>query len=54
MEAKQQEYGTISAKMSIEVDGKKLTMQKASQLLKDTNREKREEIFNKISINYIN
>ena len=35
--------------MSIEVDGKKLTMQKASQLLKDTNREKREEIFNKIS-----
>ena len=49
MEAKQQEYGSISAKMSIEVDGKKLTMQKASQLLKDTNREKREKIFNKIS-----
>ena len=49
MEAKQQEYGSISAKMSIEVDGKKLTMQKASQLLKDTNRKKREKIFNKIS-----
>ena len=49
MEAKQQEYGAISAKMSIEVDGKKLTMQKAAQLLKDPNREKREEVYHKIS-----
>ncbi|MBT6808784.1 MAG: M3 family oligoendopeptidase [Flavobacteriales bacterium] len=49
MEAKQQEYGSISAKMSIEVDGEKLTMQKAALLLKDTNREKREEVYNKIS-----
>ena len=49
MEAKQQEYGAISAKMSIEVDGKKLTMQQAAQLLKDTDREKREDVFNKIS-----
>ena len=49
MEAKQQEYGSISAKMSIEVDGEKLTMQKAALLLKDTNRETREEVYNKIS-----
>ncbi len=49
MEAKQQEYGAISAKMSIEVDGKKLTMQQAAQLLKDTDRGKREDVFNKIS-----
>ena len=49
MEQKQQEYGAISAKMSVEVDGEKLTMQKAAQLLKDTNRNKREEVFNKIS-----
>ena len=49
MEAKQQEYGAISAKMSIEVDGETLTMQKASQFLKDTNRKRREEIYNKIS-----
>ncbi|OUV72845.1 MAG: oligoendopeptidase F [Flavobacteriales bacterium TMED123] len=49
MEAKQQEYGAISAKMSIEVDGKKLTMQQAAQLLKDTDRKKREGVFNKIS-----
>ncbi|MFT7628913.1 MAG: oligoendopeptidase F [Ulvibacter sp.] len=49
MEEKQQEYGAISAKMSIEVDGKKMTMQKAALLLKSTNRDKREEIYNKIS-----
>ncbi len=49
MEAKQQEYGAISAKMSVEIDGKKMTMQKASQLLKSTDRAKREEVYNKIS-----
>jgi oligoendopeptidase F len=49
MKAKQQEYGAISAKMSIEVNGKKLTMQQAAQLLKDTDRQKREGVFNKIS-----
>ena len=48
MEAKQQEYGAIAAKMSIEVNGEKLTMQKAQLLLKDTDRSKREEIYNKI------
>ena len=49
MEEKQQEYGAISAKMSIEVDGKNMTMQKAALLLKSTDRSKREEIYNKIS-----
>jgi len=49
MEAKQQEYGAIAAKMSVEIDGKKMTMQKAAQLLKNTDRAKREEVFNKIS-----
>jgi oligoendopeptidase F len=49
MEEKQQEYGAISAKMSIEVDGKNITMQKAAQLLKSTDRNKRKEIYNKIS-----
>jgi oligoendopeptidase F len=49
MEEKQQEYGAISAKMSIEVDGEKMTMQKAAQLLKSTDRAKREEVYNKIS-----
>ncbi len=49
MEAKQQEYGAISARMNIDVDGKKLTMQKAAQILKDIDREKRETIYNKIN-----
>ena len=49
MEEKQQEYGAISAKMSIEVNGMEITMQKAAQLLKSTDRNKREEIYNKIT-----
>ena len=49
METKQQEYGAIAAKMSVEIDGEKMTMQKAAQFLKDTNREKREEVFNIIN-----
>ena len=49
MEEKQQEYGAISAKMSIEVNGVEITMQKAAQLLKSTDRDTREEIYNKIS-----
>ena len=49
MEAKQQEYGTISAKMNIEHNGEKLTMQKAEQLLKSQDRKKRKEIYHKIA-----
>ena len=49
MEEKQQEYGAISAKMSIKVNGLEITMQKAAQLLKSTDRDTREEIYNKIS-----
>ena len=49
MEAKQQEYGGIVAKMSVEIDGEKMTMQKAALLLKNTNRAKREEVFHKTS-----
>ncbi len=48
MEAKQQEYGMISAKMTVEFDGKSLTMQQASLILKDTDREKRKTIYNLI------
>ena len=49
METKQQQYGAIAAKMTVEIDGQKMTMQKAAQFLKDTNREKREEVFNTIN-----
>lgn len=48
MEAKQQEYGMISAKMTVEFDGKSLTMQQASLILKDTDRKKRKTIYNLI------
>ena len=49
MEEKQQEYGAICAKMSIDFKGKSLTMQEANQLLKNTNRDEREEAYSKIS-----
>ena len=49
MEAKQQEYGAISAKMNIDYNGEKLTMQKAEQLLKSQDRKKRKEIYHKIA-----
>ena len=48
MEAKQQEYGAIAAKMTINIEGQELTMQKAALLLKDTDRKKRENVYNKI------
>ena len=43
METKQQEYGAIAAKMTVEIDGEIMTMQKAAQYLKSTNRAKEEE-----------
>ena len=49
MEAKQQEYGAICAKMNIQVNGETLTMQQANQLLKGTDRKERESIYRKIS-----
>jgi oligoendopeptidase F len=49
LEAKAQEFGKISAKMEIEHNGKKITLQKAKQLLESTNRNLRETIFKKIS-----
>ncbi|MBX7181441.1 MAG: M3 family oligoendopeptidase [Bacteroidia bacterium] len=43
-----QKYGTIQASMEIEHDGKKLTMQKASFMLKNPDRREREVVFNKL------
>lgn len=43
-----QKYGTISAAMTIEWEGKEITLQKASSLLKSTDRKIREEVFFKI------
>jgi oligoendopeptidase F len=44
-----QKYAQISGDMSVKIDDKELTLQQAGVLLMDTNRAKREEVYNKIS-----
>ncbi|MCI5056698.1 MAG: M3 family metallopeptidase, partial [Flavobacteriales bacterium] len=44
-----QKYGMIAAKMTVEIDGKELTMQQAGMLLKDLDREKRKAVFEKMA-----
>jgi len=48
LQTKAQEFGAINAEMEVEVNGEKVTMQKAGSLLKDTNSDFRKEIFEKI------
>ena len=43
-----QKYGVISAKMTVEMEGKEITMQKAATYLKNTNRSIREEAYKKL------
>jgi len=47
---KSQLYGSISAAQSIEHNGEKITMQKASALLKETDEGLRKEVFEKMSV----
>ena len=49
LQLKAQEYATISGAQSIEHDGKELTLQQAAVLLKDNDRNLRENIYKKIS-----
>jgi len=44
-----QKYGSISGAMDIEHDGKEMTLQQAAVILQSTDRELREEIYQKIS-----
>lgn len=46
LEEESQKFGAISAKMTIEIDGKELTLQEAAKFLKSTDRAKREQVFN--------
>ncbi|MFC2175498.1 M3 family oligoendopeptidase [Bacteroidota bacterium] len=46
----QQQYGVITGSMSIEHNGNKLTLQMAQNLLKETDRNLRKEIFDKINV----
>lgn len=45
-----QKYAQISGAMSVEVDGKELTLQQAGVLLMSTDRAEREQVFRKISV----
>lgn len=49
LSAESQKYGTIIGSMTVEVDGKELTLQQAANYLKSTDRSKREEVFKKIN-----
>jgi oligoendopeptidase F len=41
----EQEFGAISAKMTVDVDGRTMTMQQASNYMKTASREKRKEVY---------
>lgn len=47
--AESQKYGSIVGSMTVELDGKELTLQQAANYLKNTDRIKREEAFTKIN-----
>ena len=48
MTEKEQEYGAICGQMTVEIDGEKMTMQKAGEIMKDNDRSKRESAYLKI------
>lgn len=45
----QQKYAQLSGAMTVEIEGKEMTLQQASVLLMSTDRKKREEVYHKIS-----
>jgi len=49
LQVKEQKYGETSGAMTVEMEGKTLTLQQASNFLKDPDREKRKEVFRKIA-----
>lgn len=49
LQADAQKYGAISAQMSIEYDGKEMTLQQAAQYLKNTDRAVREDVYTKVA-----
>ena len=44
-----QQFGVISGKMTVEVDGKEYTLQQAAKFLEDPDRKKRETVYRKIN-----
>ncbi len=49
LEQKSQEYGAIAADMSVDINGEKMTLQRAAKFYEDTNRSIRQEAFEKIT-----
>ena len=49
LQKEEQEYGAIAAKMTIEYKGETLTLHKAANFLRDTNREVRKEVYTLIN-----
>lgn len=49
LSVKAQQFGVLSGKMTIEVDGQEYTLQQAARLLQDPNRERRETVYRKIA-----
>jgi oligoendopeptidase F len=45
----QQQYGVISGKMTVEINGREYTLQQAAKFLEDKNRAFREEVYRKIN-----
>ena len=48
LSVKEQKYGEVAGAMTIEENGKTITLQQASNFLKDPDRKKREEVYHKI------
>lgn len=49
LQADAQKYGAVAAQMSIEYNGKELTLQQAAEYLKSTDRKVREEVYKKVA-----
>lgn len=49
LQAEQQKYGATAAKMTVEIDGKELTLQQAGKLLTNNDRGLRESVYQKIA-----
>jgi oligoendopeptidase F len=49
LQAKEQEYGVVASKMSIQYSGEEMTLQKAANFLKETDRDIRKEVYELIN-----
>lgn len=49
LKADEQKYGAIAAEMTVDIDGQQVTMQEATKQLKGTDRERRKDVYDKIS-----